>query len=109
MTVQLILCILPFITIGTKFLSFDTEMNGYHCFNFTEKRTFFIRSVSPKQPSNFHFDPSLKLSQGEVHYFSGEVQNVSGEVQNVSGEVQNVSGEVRNDLRGGAHPPHTSP
>ena len=34
--------------------------------------------------SNFHFDLSLKLSQGEVHDFSGEVQN---------------------DLRGGAHPP----
>jgi hypothetical protein len=34
----------PFITIATKFLSkhcikrvLDTEMNGYHCFNFTEK------------------------------------------------------------------------
>jgi hypothetical protein len=40
--------------------------------------------------SNFHFDLSLKLSQGEVH---------------------DVSGEVQNDLRGGAHlptPPHTS-
>ena len=39
--------------------------------------------------SNFHFDLSLKLSQGEVHDFSGEVQKLSGEVQN--------------DLRGGAH------
>jgi hypothetical protein len=39
--------------------------------------------------SNFHFDLSLKLSQGEVHDFSGEVQKFSGEVQN--------------DLRGGAH------
>ena len=36
--------ILPFITIVTKFLLkhcvkrvFDTEMNGYHCLNFTEK------------------------------------------------------------------------
>ena len=36
--------ILPFITITTKFLLkhcvkrvFDTEMNGYHCLNFTEK------------------------------------------------------------------------
>jgi hypothetical protein len=38
--------------------------------------------------SNFHFDLSLKLSQGEVHDFSGEVQKFSG--------------EVRNDLRGGA-------
>jgi hypothetical protein len=45
--------------------------------------------------SNFHFDPSLKLSQGEVHDFSGEVQN---------------------DLKGGAKrsqgscaPTHTSP
>jgi hypothetical protein len=39
--------------------------------------------------SNFDFDRSLKLSQGEVHDFSGEVQKFSGEVQN--------------DLRGGAH------
>jgi hypothetical protein len=38
--------------------------------------------------SNFHFDLSLKLSQGEVHDFSGEVQKFSG--------------EVPNDLRGGA-------
>jgi hypothetical protein len=39
--------------------------------------------------SNFHFDLSLKLSQGEVHDFSGEVQKFSGEVENY--------------LRGGAH------
>jgi hypothetical protein len=46
--------------------------------------------------SNFHFDLSLKLSQGEVHDFSGEVKKLSGEVEN--------------DLRGGAHlDPHTSP
>jgi hypothetical protein len=33
--------------------------------------------------SNFPFDLSLKLSQGEVHdLFSGEVQKYSGEVQN---------------------------
>jgi hypothetical protein len=32
--------------------------------------------------SNFHFDLSLKLSQGEVHDFSGKVQKFSGEVQN---------------------------
>jgi hypothetical protein len=31
--------------------------------------------------SNFHFDLSLKLSQGEVHDFSGEVQTISGEVR----------------------------
>jgi hypothetical protein len=41
--------------------------------------------------SNFHFDLSLKFSQGEVHDFSGEVQEFSGEVQN--------------DLRGDAHLP----
>jgi hypothetical protein len=41
--------------------------------------------------SNFHFDLSLKLPQGEVHDFSGEVQKFSGEVQN--------------DLRGSAHLP----
>jgi hypothetical protein len=93
---------LPFITITTKFLSkhciksvLDTEMNGYHCFNFTEKT--FLRSVDPKQTkkSNFHFDLSLKLSQGEVHHFSGEVHKFSGEIQN--------------DVRGGVHLPHTSP
>jgi hypothetical protein len=44
--------------------------------------------------SNFHFDLSLKLSQGEAHDFSGEVQKFSGEVQN--------------DLRGGAHLPTPS-
>ena len=66
-------------------------MNGYHCFNFTEKT--FLRSVDPKQPkmSNIHFDLSLKLSKGEVHDFSEEVQKFSGELQN--------------DLRGGAHFP----
>jgi hypothetical protein len=48
--------------------------------------------------ANFHFDLSLKLSQGEVHDFSGEVQKFSGEVQKFSGEVQN-------DLRGGANLP----
>jgi hypothetical protein len=42
--------------------------------------------------SNFHFDLSLKLSQGEVIDFSVEVQKFPGEVQN--------------DLRGGAHLPH---
>ena len=43
--------ILPFITIATKFLSkhcikrlLDTEMNGYHCFNFIEK-TFLRHEV----------------------------------------------------------------
>jgi hypothetical protein len=41
--------------------------------------------------SNFHFDLSLRLCQGEVHDFSGEVQQFSG--------------EVRNDLSGGAHLP----
>jgi hypothetical protein len=44
--------------------------------------------------SNFHFDLSLKLSQGEVHDFLGEVQKFSGEVQN--------------DLRGSAHLPSKS-
>ena len=83
--------ILPFITISTKFLSkhcikrvLDTEMNGYHYFNFTEKT--FLQTVD--------FDPSLKLSQGEAHDFSGQVQKFSGEVQN--------------DLREGAHLPSKS-
>jgi hypothetical protein len=65
--------ILPFITITTKFLSkhcitkrvLDTKMNGYHCF---------------KKMLNFHFDLSLKLSQGEVHHFSREVKKLSVEV-----------------------------
>jgi hypothetical protein len=43
--------------------------------------------------SNFRFDLSLQLPQGEVHDFLGEVQKLSGEVQS--------------NLRGGAH--HTSP
>jgi hypothetical protein len=41
--------VLPFITITTKFLSkhriervLDTEMNGYHCFNFTEKLSYEV-------------------------------------------------------------------
>jgi hypothetical protein len=38
--------------------------------------------------SNFHFDLSLKLSQGEMHDFLSEVQKFSGEVQNDSGEVR---------------------
>jgi hypothetical protein len=45
--------------------------------------------------SNFHFDLSLKISQGE-------------EVHDFSGEVQKFSGEVQNDLRGGAHLPSKS-
>jgi hypothetical protein len=44
--------------------------------------------------SNSHFDPSLKLFQGEAHDFSGEVQKFSGDVQN--------------DLRGCAHLPSKS-
>jgi hypothetical protein len=55
--------ILPFITITTKFLSkhciervLDKEMNGYHCFNFTE----------PRGGASF---------SGEVQKFSEEVQN----------------------------------
>jgi hypothetical protein len=62
--------ILPFIKITTKFLSKHyTEMNGYHCFNFTEKLSYDMCFT-------------LKLPQGEVHDFSGEVQNLLGEVQN---------------------------
>jgi hypothetical protein len=41
--------------------------------------------------SNFHFDLSLKLPQGEVHDFSGEVQKLSREVQKFSGEVRTSS------------------
>jgi hypothetical protein len=38
--------------------------------------------LSNQKMSNFHFDLSLKLSQGVVHDFSGEVQKFSGEGQN---------------------------
>ena len=67
------------------------DTDGYHCFNFTEKRFYEISTLSNQKMSNLHFDLSLKLSQGEVRHFSGEVQKFSGEVQN--------------DLRGGAHLP----
>ena len=46
----------------------------------SHKKTTFLRSVDAEQPSNFHFNISLELSQGEVHDFSGEVQKLSGEV-----------------------------
>ena len=64
-------------------------MNYRVCHSKTKK------TLSNQKISNFHFDLSLKLSQGEVHDFPGEVQKLSWEVQS--------------DLRGGAHPPHTSP
>jgi hypothetical protein len=60
-----------------------------------KKLSYEVETLSNQKRSNFYFDLSLKLSQGEVHNFSGEVQKFSGEVQN--------------DLRGGAAPPHTSP
>ena len=68
-----------------------------------QKKLNFLRiNVDPIQPKNFkiskfHFDLSLKFSQGEVHEFSGEVQKFSRDVQN--------------DLRRGQRcaPPHTFP
>jgi hypothetical protein len=69
-------------------------MNGYHCFNFTEKLSYEVWTLSNQKMPNFHFDLSLKLSQGELHDFSGQVQKFSGEVQN--------------DLREGAHLPSKS-
>jgi hypothetical protein len=47
--------------------------------------------------SNFHFDLSLKLPQGEVHDFSGEEQKFSGEVQNDLGgaHLSTKSGHAR--------------
>jgi hypothetical protein len=56
-----------------------------------KKLSYEVETLSNQKRSNFYFDLSLKLSQGEVHNFSGEVQKFSGEVQN--------------DLRGGAHLP----
>ena len=60
MTVQLIQFCHLLYTITTKLLSkhcikrvLDTERNGYHCFNFTEKT--FLRTVDPNQPKNFKF------------------------------------------------------
>ena len=44
-----------------------------------------------KNLSNFHFDLSFNLSQGDAH--------------DVSGEVQTISGKMKNDVRGGAHLP----
>ena len=72
----------------------DTEMNGYHCFNFQKNVLTKFLPQANKKVSNFHFGLSLKRSQGEVHDFSGEVQKFLGEVQN--------------DLRGGAHLPTKS-
>jgi hypothetical protein len=71
------------ITIATKFLSkhcmkrlLDTEINGYHCFNFLTSR-----SVDPKQPSHFHFVPSLKLiPKGRCMTFQERCKTISGEV-----------------------------
>jgi hypothetical protein len=60
-------------------ISNTVKINGFlhstTLFQFYRKTS--LRSVDPKQPkmSNFHFDLSLKLSQGEEHHFSGEVQN----------------------------------
>ena len=86
--------IFPFITIAAKFLSkhcikrvLGTEMIGYHCFSFTEKLSFKVSTLSNQKMSNFHFDLSLKLSQGEVDDFSGEVQNSQGRCKTISGEV----------------------
>jgi hypothetical protein len=47
---------------------------------FYRENFLMSRSADPKQPSHFHFVPSLKLSEGEVHDLSGEVQKFSGEV-----------------------------
>jgi hypothetical protein len=85
--------ILPFITITTKLLSKHCIIykGTWHRDDWLSLFQFYrktlLRSVDPKQPkmSNFHFDLSLKLSQGEVHDFSGEVQKFSGEVQKFSG------------------------
>ena len=49
----------PFITITTKFFSrhcikrvLDTETNGYHFFNFTEKLSYEVWTLYYKQPKN---------------------------------------------------------
>jgi hypothetical protein len=71
-------------------------MNGYHCFNFTEKT--FLRRVDPiskQKMSNFHFDLSLKLSEGEVHDFSGR------------GGAKILRGGAKRS-QGRCAPPHTS-
>ena len=49
----------------------DTEMNGYHCCNFTEKLSYKVWTPSNRSMSNFHFDLSLK---GEVQIFSEEMR-----------------------------------
>jgi hypothetical protein len=94
---------MPFITITTKFLSkhcikrvLDTEMNGYHCFNFTEKLSCEVYTLSNHKTSNFHFELSLKLSQAEVHawLFRGGAKILR-------------RGAKQSQLR--CAPPHTSP
>jgi hypothetical protein len=40
-----------------------------------KKLSYKVQTQSNQKMSNFHFDLSLKLSQGEVHDFSGEVLN----------------------------------
>jgi hypothetical protein len=93
--------ILPFITITTKFPPkycikrvLDTEMKWWMAISVSilqKKLSYKVQTQSNQKMSNFHFDLSLKLSQGEVHDFSGEVQKFSG--------------EVLNDLREGTHLP----
>ena len=63
-------------------------------------RKTFLRNADSKQPkmSNFHFDLSLKLSQGEVRHFSGEVQKFSGEVR-TSPHLPSKSGHDCNRVR----------
>ena len=46
-----------------------------------------------KKLSNFHFDISFNLSDGEVHDFSGEVHDFSGKVQkNLKGGAKRSRG-----------------
>jgi hypothetical protein len=67
-------------------------MNGYHCFNFTEKLSY-AETLSKQKMSNFHFHLSLKLSQEEVHDFSKEVQKFPGEDRRGSAQLPTKLGD----------------
>jgi hypothetical protein len=95
--------ILPFITLVQHFFRNIASKGTWHGDEwlslFQSYRQTLLQRVDPKQHiqiqqqtdkiTNFHFDLSIDLSQGEVHDFLGEVERII----------------VRNLLRGGAHFP----
>ena len=53
-------------------------MNGYHCFNFTEKRSY----ETTKKCQIFIWIYHWNFPKGGAYDFSGEVQKFPGEAQN---------------------------